>query len=112
VRRGIQEGYISILNKKGFGFISEDGSPRRGLFFHRSDVKGAINWVQLRCGMCVHFKVDENDKGCIAREVSVMATQVWDLFLLGLKFSRAILKQFIFEATIKFHVDLTKNHPF
>ena len=92
MRKGLQEGYISLLNEKGYGFISEDGSPGRGLYFHRSDVKGAFSWVQLCRGMCVHFKVDENDKGCIAREVSVMANQVWDLFLLGLKFSKAALK--------------------
>ena len=73
--RGIQEGYICAL-KKGFGFISKDGSPGRGIYFHQSDVKGAINWVQLCRGMNVHFKVYENDKGCIAREVSVIATQV------------------------------------
>lgn len=94
MRRGIQEGYISILNDKGFGFISGDRSLGRGLYFHRSDVKGAISWVQLCRGMCVHFKVDENDKGCIAREVSVMAAQVWNLFLLGLNSSKAVLKQF------------------
>ena len=81
MRRGIQEGYISFLNERGYGFISEDGSPGRGLYFHRSDVKGA-SWVQLCRGMYVHFKVDENDKSCIAREVSVIATQVWDRFLL------------------------------
>lgn len=87
VRTGIQEGYISFLDEKGFGFICEDGSLRRGLYFHRSDVKSGINWVQLCRGMCVHFKVDENDKGCIAREVSVIATQVRELSLLKMKFS-------------------------
>ena len=68
-----------MLHEKGYGFITEDGSPGRGLYFHSSDVKTAE--VQLRCGMCVQFTVDENDRGCIAREVSVMEAQVWKLFL-------------------------------
>ena len=74
MRRGNQRGYISRLNEKGYGFITEDGSPGRGLYFHLSDVKSA--GVQLRRGMYVQFEVDENDKGCIAREVSVVAAQV------------------------------------
>lgn len=93
--RGIQEGYICALSKKGFGFISEDGSSGRGIYFHQSDVKGAINWVQLSLGMYVHFKVCENDKGCIAKEVSVIA-QVGGLFVFVLCFSKAVLQQFKF----------------
>ena len=83
--RGIQEGYICFLDEKGFGFISKDSSSGRGIYFHQSDVKGAIPWVRLCRGMFVHFKVYENDKGCIAREVSVIA-QVRELifFLLSL----------------------------
>ena len=79
MRRGTQRGYISRLNEKGYGFITEDGSPGRGLYFRLSDVKSA--GVQLCCGMYVQFKVDESDRSCIAREVSVIAPQVWKLFL-------------------------------
>lgn len=90
--RGTQRGYISKLNEKGYGFLTEDGLPGRGLYFHHSDVKTA--GVQLCCGMYVQFKVDENDKSCIAKEVSVIAPQVWELFLLAPKLSKAVKKQF------------------
>lgn len=91
--RGTQRGYISRFIDERYGFITEDGSPGRGLYFQHSDVKSA--GVQLCCGMCVQFKVDENDKGCIAREVSVATAQVWELFLQVLKLSKPVVKQFL-----------------
>ena len=74
--RGIQEGYICALSKNGFGFIAKDRSSERGIYFHQSDMKGTIPWGQLCRGTCVHFKVEENEKGCIAKEVSIIVTQV------------------------------------
>ncbi len=74
--RGVQQGYICALNEKRFGFISEDGRNRGGIFFHQSEVKGTIPWDQLHRGTRVCFKVGVNDKGCVATEVSVIDTQV------------------------------------
>ena len=77
VGKGIQEGYIGVL-KEQFGFITQD-FPRernpRGIFFHQSDLKGC-SIRQLNIGDRVHFRVEQSDKGCVAKQIDVLTPVV------------------------------------
>lgn len=72
VGKGIQEGYIGVL-KETLGFITKDIPRERnptGVFFHQSDLKGCTI-RQLSLGDRVHFRVEQNDRGCVAKQIEV-----------------------------------------
>ena len=68
----IKEGFISFLSNK-YGFISKDypASRRRGLYFDDLQLNDfSFKW--LKVGEKVHFRVGQNDRGCIAKEMAVI----------------------------------------
>lgn len=73
VGKGLQEGYVGAL-KQRYGFITKEypREPNRvGIYFHESDLK-EYRIMQLNIGDRVHFKVGQNDKGCVAQQVDVL----------------------------------------
>jgi cold shock CspA family protein len=65
-------GTIRTLNAdRGFGFIrGEDGNE---YFFHRSELRGGLNFEQLRQGQRVSFQPRESDKGPRAADIDAAA---------------------------------------
>ena len=95
VGKGIQEGYIGVLRERErFGFITKDIPRERklpGVFFHQSDLKGCTI-RQLSLGDRVHFRVEQNDRGCVAKQIEVWGktpvVQAVQQVILALKKSR------------------------
>lgn len=64
----MQQGTISRVTDKGFGFISIDGQDK-DLFFHSNELVG-VAFDDLREGDKVTFEVGESPKGPNAIKVS------------------------------------------
>ena len=64
----MQQGKISKLTDRGFGFISRDGEEK-DIFFHASELQG-VEFKDLREGDMVQFEVSESPKGMNATNVS------------------------------------------
>jgi CspA family cold shock protein len=64
----MQQGTISRVTDKGFGFISIDGQDK-DLFFHSNELVG-VAFDDLREGDKVTFEVAESPKGPNAIKVS------------------------------------------
>lgn len=73
VGKGIQEGFVGVLNKARYGFITKERPRERnptGVYFRESHLRG-YPFEQLQIGDRVHFKVGQNDKGCVAEQIDV-----------------------------------------
>ena len=73
IGKGKQEGFIGVLIA-GYGFITKEyvrGRNATGVYFHKSQL---INYpfTKLKIGGKVHFVVDQNDEGCIAKQINVV----------------------------------------
>jgi CspA family cold shock protein len=64
----MQEGTITRLTGKGFGFIAREGEDK-DLFFHSNDVQGA-EFDDLNEGDKVTFELAQSDKGPNAVKVT------------------------------------------
>lgn len=64
----MEQGKISKLTDRGFGFISREGQDK-DLFFHSSQLQG-VEFKDLREGDMVQFEVGESPKGPNAVNVS------------------------------------------
>lgn len=64
----MQEGTISKLTDKGYGFISREGEDK-DLFFHSNELQNA-QYADLREGDKVTFEVAEGPKGLNAVKVN------------------------------------------
>jgi CspA family cold shock protein len=64
----MQQGTITRLTDKGFGFIKADGMDK-DLFFHSNELVG-VSFDDLREGDKVTFEVGESPKGPNAIKVS------------------------------------------
>lgn len=64
----MQQGTISRVTDKGFGFISIDGQDK-DLFFHSNELVG-VAFDDLREGDKVTFEIGESPKGPNAIKVS------------------------------------------
>jgi len=64
----MQEGTISRLTDRGFGFITREGEEK-DLFFHSSELKG-VEYNDLKEGDKVTFEVADGPKGPNATNVS------------------------------------------
>lgn len=64
----MQEGTITRLTDRGFGFIKREGSDK-DLFFHSNDLDG-VRFDELREGDRVTFEVADSPKGPNAIKVS------------------------------------------
>lgn len=64
----MQEGTITRLTDKGFGFISREGQEK-DLFFHSKELVG-VTFDELREGDKVKFEVGDSPKGPNAVQVS------------------------------------------
>jgi cold shock protein len=67
----MQEGIISRLTDKGFGFISREGEDK-DLFFHANELVD-VAYEDLNEGDKVTFEVTEGPKGLNATKVSLVA---------------------------------------
>lgn len=67
----MQQGTVKWFNeKKGFGFIAQDGGD--DLFVHFSNIAGD-GFKNLREGESVKFEIGQNEKGAFATNVSKAA---------------------------------------
>lgn len=64
----MQEGTITRLTDKGFGFISREGQEK-DLFFHSKELVG-VTFDELREGDKMKFEVGDSPKGPNAIQVS------------------------------------------
>ena len=64
----MQQGTITRLTDKGFGFIKADGQEK-DLFFHSNELVG-VAFDDLREGDKVEFEIGESPKGPNALKVS------------------------------------------
>jgi cold shock protein len=64
----MQEGTISRLTDRGFGFIKREGEEKE-LFFHSSELKG-VEYNDLKEGDKLSFEVADGPKGPNATNVS------------------------------------------
>lgn len=64
----MQEGTITRLTDRGFGFIKREGGDK-DLFFHSNDLDG-VRFDELREGDRVTFEVADSPKGPNAIKVS------------------------------------------
>ena len=64
----MQEGTISRLTDRGFGFITREGEEK-DLFFHSTELKG-VEYNDLKEGDKVSFEVADGPKGPNATNVS------------------------------------------
>ncbi len=67
----MQEGLITRLTDRGFGFISRDGEEK-DLFFHANELVD-VEFNDLNEGDKVTFEVAEGPKGLNATKVSLAA---------------------------------------
>ncbi|TSC70109.1 MAG: cold shock protein (beta-ribbon, CspA family) [Parcubacteria group bacterium Gr01-1014_70] len=67
----MQEGIITRLTDKGFGFIRREGQEK-DLFFHSNELEG-VTFDELREGDRVTFEVADSPKGPNAVKVSKVA---------------------------------------
>ena len=66
----MEQGTISRLTDRGFGFITREGSDK-DLFFHSNELEG-VQFNELKEGDKVQFEVAESPKGLNAVKVSRM----------------------------------------
>ena len=75
IGKGIQEGFIGVLRAgPRYGFITRErviGRKATGVYFHASQLV-RHPFTELIIGDKVHFVVDQNDKGCIAKQIYVV----------------------------------------
>ncbi len=64
----MQEGTITRLTDRGFGFIKREGGEK-DLFFHSNDLEG-VTFDELREGDRVNFEIADSPKGPNAIKVS------------------------------------------
>ena len=64
----MQQGTITRVTDKGFGFISSEGKEK-DLFFHSKELVG-VAFDDLREGDKVTFEIEESPKGLNAVQVS------------------------------------------
>lgn len=64
----MEQGTISKLTDRGFGFISREGSDK-DLFFHSKELNG-VTFEGLKEGDAVQFEVSDSPKGPNATNVS------------------------------------------
>lgn len=58
----------TVTQNRGFGFIRADDGAE--YFFHRSELRGGLEFEQLREGQRVRFEPQQGEKGPRASEVS------------------------------------------
>ena len=66
----MQQGTVKRITDKGFGFIAQEGSNEKDMFFHSSSVSG-IKFNHLRKGQKVVFTISEGPKGLRAENVQL-----------------------------------------
>lgn len=74
VGKGIQAGFVGVLMKGRYGFITKDFPRDRkptGIYFNDSHLRG-YPFEQLSIGDRVYFVVGQNDRGCVAEQIDVV----------------------------------------
>jgi len=65
------QGTVKTVTDKGFGFIAQDDSDGKDIFYHENSLEGELADRKLMVGDKVTFEIEETPKGLNAINISL-----------------------------------------